>query len=99
MKLAEIAEGFVSRSSLRKDAQRSAVAGRAADLSALAQRVWEVKDLEQKKAAAREMASAFELGGQDKFLAAVNQCVSGSQVDKLAANAMLKGEGKGAKLY
>lgn len=99
MKLADITEGFVSRGALRKDAQRSAMAGRAADLSAIAQRVWASKNLEEKKAIAREMASAFELGGKDKFLAAVDMALNAAVVDKLAANAMLKGEGKGAKIY
>ena len=93
-----VKEGVVSKGSLKKDAQRAASADKAADLSSHAQKVWSAKDMQAKKAAAHTMANAFKVGGKEEFKANIEKCKNGGELDKLCANALLKGEGKGAKI-
>lgn len=94
-----LGESVVSKSNLKKEAQRSKMGEKAADLTPHAQKVWAAKDFEGKKAAAHEMAKHFKVGGAENFVAGINKAKSPADIDKHVANALLKGEGKGAKLY
>lgn len=93
--LKQLNESVVSKSSLKQAAKEKAKGEKAADLTPHAHKVWSAKTLEDKKKAAHEMSQHFKVGGVDKFKADVNKCTKPEHVDKLAANALLKGEGKG----
>lgn len=83
----------------KKDAQNAAMAGKAADLTPYVQKVWSVKTLEAKREAALAMAEQFEVGGREDFIKAVKASPTTAALDKLATNAMLKGEGMSTKVY
>lgn len=83
----------------RNDAKVGKMAAKAADLGPLAQAVWLAKDLESKKARAREMAEAFEVGGKADFLKAVEEITTTAKLDSLISNTLLKGEGKSSKRF
>lgn len=83
----------------KKDSKNTKMAGKAADLSTLAQAVWTEKNFEQKKAKAILMAEQFEVGGKDAFILAVQNCPNAAAVDKITGNAMLKGEGMSTKRW
>ena len=84
---------------LKKEEEKKSKASKAADLETELNAVRDEKDLEKKKTAARAMAKHFKVGGESKFLAAVDAAKTPAAVDQLAYNAALKGEGKGTKLY
>ena len=97
MKLTELVEASTSRTALKNDSDKSQMADKANDLSMLVTKVRDAVGLEAKKSAAKAMASHFRVGGKEKYLVSVEKCKTPGQVDWLAYNATLKGEGKGVK--
>lgn len=101
MKLHEVATPSKDAIPTRAEKQElnKARSEKSADLGSYVSKVWDAKDLESKKAAARQMASHFTAGGKDKFLSALENLTTPAEVDKHASNAMLKGEGNGKLRY
>lgn len=96
-KKADKATQLNARAKAQEDKKK--VAAKASDLSSVLDAVKSATTLEDKKAAANKLAAAFTAGGKDKFLKSVANCKTPGDVDKLAYNAALKGEGHGTKLY
>lgn len=99
MKLVDIFETVMDRAGLKKEGKKSEMAAKAANLKSSLDKVRDAEGLEAKKSAAKAMAKYFKVGGADQFVAKVDKATTPGQVDGLAYNAALKGEGKGAKLY
>jgi hypothetical protein len=104
MKLTELREASDNAKAIRTkraeaQAQNKKRAEKASDLSGVLDQVKKATDLDSKKAAARKLALAFTAGGKDKFLKSVDNCKTPGDVDRLAYNAALKGEGHGTKMY
>lgn len=83
----------------KKDVKNAKMAERAANLERFVQAVWLQKTLDSKKGAALLMAEQFEVGGKEDFIKAVMEATSTQALDKLATNAMLKGEGMSTKRF
>ena len=83
----------------KKDKQNAKMANRAANLQALVQAVWAEKEFAIKQIRAVEMSEAFEVGGKEDFVRAVFEQTTNAGLDKLATNAMLKGEGMSTKRW
>lgn len=99
MKLRELAEAIMYKSGFKKEGEKALNATKAADLVSDLDKVRDEKDLGKKKDAAKVMAKHFKVGGKEKFLSSLDAAKTAAEVDKLAYNAALKGEGKGTKLY
>ena len=97
MKLAYLAEMIINRRDLKNDNSKTVMGNNAADMTTLLSKLRDTKDLDGKKAIAHQMAANFKVGGRDAFKANVDKCKTPGEVDKLAYNAALKGEGKGVK--
>lgn len=82
----------------RKDQKTSKMASRAANLTPFVNRIRDEKDLVAKKQIAYEMAEQFEVGGKENFILSIQTAASASVVDRIAYNALLKGEGLSSKI-
>lgn len=83
----------------KKDAKTTKMAAKAANLQDFVQRVWAETNLECKKIVACLMAEQFEVGGKEAFIKAINDAPDKTAVDRIATNAMLKGEGMSTKRF
>jgi len=83
----------------KRDSKVNKMAGSAANLQALVQAVWAEKEFAIKQIRALEMADAFEVGGKEDFVKAVFEQKTNADIDRLATNAMLKGEGMSTKRW
>ena len=83
----------------RQDAKVSKMASKAANLQSFVQEVWSAKDLETKRAKACQMAEHFEVGGKESFIDSIMTAPNAAAVDRIATNALLKGEGMSTKRF
>lgn len=81
--------------SIGPDPDAESVKSRAVDLKLYLDRLKKTADFEEKKQIARAMSSAFKAGGKEKFLRSLERVRTPAEVDVLAYNAALKGEGHG----
>jgi hypothetical protein len=85
--------------SSKQDIKVNKMASRAANLQIEVQAVWMEKDIETKKLLAIKLAESFELGGKEKFIESIRTAPNAATIDRIAANAMLKGEGMSTKRF
>lgn len=83
----------------KKDVQVNKMAAKAANLQAYVQEVWSASDLETKRMKACQMAEHFEVGGKEKFIDSIMTAPNAKAVDRIATNALLKGEGMSTKRF
>jgi hypothetical protein len=81
------------------DSKVTKMAARAAPLDVHLTNIRDAKTLEEKKEAAIAMANDFEVGGRDNFIKAIEGATKPMDIDRIAYNAALKGEGLGTKRF
>lgn len=84
---------------VKHDTKVTKMAEKSADLQVYVKGVWRAFDLESKRIKACEMAEHFEVGGREKFIESIMSAPNAKAVDRIATNAMLKGEGMSTKRF
>lgn len=83
----------------KKDAIANKIAEKAIPLDVHLSNIRDAKTLEEKKIHAIAMANDFQAGGKDAFILAVGRATKMTDIDRLAYNAALKGEGMSTKRF
>lgn len=83
----------------KSDSKNAKMAEKSTDMSQYLNLISLEMNLDKKKILAIEMAEHFTVGGKENFIESITNTKSVNDVDRIAFNAVLKGEGLSSKRF